>query len=112
MPGGEPGDTTVKVLRRRGWAGLEAPAGTDRARLIGLAPLAGTDDSRPAPVEPGRACCLFCWVPLAALGAAGSRGGCSSPVCQAERISRMSDAVSDGVLPTLTPAASRASFLA
>src|SRR5690606_17085787 len=31
---------------------------------------------------------------------------------QAERISRMRRAVSDGVLPTLTPAASRASFFA
>src|SRR5690606_8367986 len=31
---------------------------------------------------------------------------------RAERISRMSSAASDGVLPTLTPAASRASFFA
>jgi len=127
MPGGEPGDTTVKVLRRRGWADLEAPAGTDRARLIGLAPLAGTSgwhlwlapttagpprSSRDGPAVCSAGCRLPRWVLLVALGAAGSRGGCSSPVCQAERISRMSDAVSDGVLPTLTPAASRASFLA
>ena len=41
---------------------------------------------------------------------AGLGGGCYLPrFCM---ISRMSAAVSDGVLPTLTPAASRASFLA